>query len=757
MFDKQLNKSKYLAFTLGFMSMVGQVLLLRELITVFYGNEIAYAVILSCWLFWIAVGSFAVSCFINRIRNVESTIGFFLFLNFFILPSLIIFTRSVKQIMDIPIGQIIGVVPMIIASFLLLAPLTLLLGGLFTLICRFSEGKGQEKVLVEDISYVYQWEAIGSAIGGCLFSFVFVHIFSAMTLALLTGAMNLIVIILFCGVKFLRKLAIGMICLVAGLFLSGAVKRIDDLSRSFQWKGHEIVTVTDSIYGNVTLTKRGGEYSLFENGLHSFTTHDILSSEENIHYALLAHPAPKRVLLIGGGVGGGLMETLKYREVNIDYVELDPKVVAVSKQYLPEDVTAPLRNSRVKVHYMDARFFVKRSLKEYDVVIVGLSDPYTALLNRYFSLEFFEEVNKILSPGGIISFGVSSSENYLNKEARAFLRSINTTLKMVFVDVKSIPGDTNIFLASNKSGVISLDPGVFTQRLQSRGIATTFVREYYLPFKLSADRISYINDVLKEQGKVNTDIHPIAYLYDVILWSTHFNTSFKNLFEKMQGLKFWHLMIVPLLIFAGGWFSKRFSSSSPVTLSIMVTGFSEIIFQIIVIIAFQTLYGYAYYKIGLILASFMAGLVGGSFSARKIIECRKSEVLRIYKFSQLAICIYPLILPFVFVVFRNMIGNAQQTAIFATAFSVLPIIAGFLGGVQYPLATYLVGSMKSKGEEKTVKTAGFLYAVDVLGATIGALLAGTVLIPLLGINAVAYFCVALNIAVLGLLLGMRSS
>ena len=93
----------------------------------------------------------------------------------------------------------------------------------------------------------------------------------------------------------------------------------------------------------------------------------------------------------------------------------------------------------------------------------------------------------------------------------------------------------------------------------------------------------------------------------------------------------------------------------------------------------------------------------------------------------------------------------QNIGVFATTFTCLPIIAGFIGGLQYPLAAYF-NLMDVKGRQgEGAVVAGGLYAFDTFGAMIGALLTGAVLIPLLGIKAVAYFCAVLNFAVFILL------
>ncbi len=253
---------------------------------------------------------------------------------------------------------------------------------------------------------------------------------------------------------------------------------------------------------------------------------------------------------------------------------------------------------------------------------------------------------------------------------------------------------------------------------------------------------------------MNRDTRPMAYLYDIVLWSTHFNSAFKNLVVKIQGVTLSHLMVFPALILGTGLLVRRFSQTSAVTLSIMTTGFSEIIFQLIVILAFQTLYGYAYYKIGLIIASFMGGLVVGSLAAQRIIAGRPQDIPRIYKMAQAGICLYPLLLPLVFIFFRDAAVLQRFAGAFASVFACLPVIAGFIGGLQYPLATYLLYTLRPSKEGRELmaaQPAGFLYAVDVLGATIGALVTGIFLVPLLGIPAVAVLCAVLNAAVFVLL------
>jgi len=747
-----LRNLKILALSLGFTSVIAQIVYMREFATAFYGNEMSYAVILAAWLCGISMGSFALSRLAARIREPGRVLSVLLILKALMIPSGILAIRCVKVVLNIPTGQIMGMLPMIGSAFVLLMPVTVLLGAFFTLLCRWAETKKSEDT-ARQVGTIYIWESLGAGIGGILVSFVLILFFSGWTIAVLIGAVNLLILLLVLKRSYLAGYRIAFMLLLAVMVLSlaGGFEGMERWSRSVQWQGFQVVDVTESKYGNLALVQRSGAFSLYENGLLSFTTGDAFAAEDNVHFALLAHPHPRRVLLIGNGLNGSLGEVLKYPQTKVDYVELDARLLDFSKQHLPPAMLAALQDPRTKVIHSDARLYVKHSPVRYDVVLVNLSDPYTALLNRYYTLEFYQEVRAILNPQGILAFRVSSSENYINQEARAFLRSLNTTLKQVFGQVRVIPGDSNVFLASRDSKGLNLTADFFGRRLEQRQIQTQYVHAAYLPFRLNELRVNELKDILKTPGQINTDMRPIAFLYDITLWSTHFNSVFRNFMGRLQGLTFYPLLAIPVALFILGMLLTSRYRMLPVNLSIATTGFSEIIYQIIVILAFQVLYGYVYYKVGLIVTSFMIGLVSGGWLARRLSIQPRASLSAYYIRIQAGIMLYPFLLPFIFTVFRKSAFLGQGGGLLATLFAALPLAAGFMGGMQYVLAVNL-GSKSLAGSQSTSGYSGLLYALDVLGSTVGALLAGAILIPLLGIDQVAYFCVVLNAVVLILIL-----
>jgi len=727
---------------LGITSLAGQVVLLREYLAVFYGNEIVYALILAAWLGWVAAGSFTASRIVAKIRVIllsKFTAGVFAAIAF-LLPVTVLLIRSIKPFLKINPGELIGIPAMALAAIVTLFPLAFSFGTAFPFLCRWRQSREPDDDVPGGVIYI--WESLGAAIGGVALTFVLLHFWSGWQIA--WGLGILVLVVCLCLITRKQIALVSGIVLALLVFLPGGIaQKSAQMSYAAQWPKFKVVTDTDSVYGRITVVRYGDEYSLYANGFFSFTAGDVLNSEERVHFAMLAQGNPRRVLLIGGGIGGALAQILKYPQTTVDYVELDPKVILVSKQFLPAQYTGILAEPRVNTFIKDGRFFVKTAQRKYDAVIVAVGDPATALLNRYYTREFFGEVRRILVPGGVLGLSVSSSENYLNEATKSFLRSINTTLKQEFLFVQAIPGGTNTFVAGDTA--IPADAGFFVRRLKEAGISNKYISAGYLPFRLSADRIDYIRKVLSIPGRVNTDEKPIAFFYDAVLWSTHFEAGYKKVLEKLAGLKFWQVLVLPLLVFLTGVVWRGFSKTGSIKPVIMTSGFSQIIFQVLILLSFQTIFGYSYQQAGILLGMFMLGLVLGGIWAARAARGKRINRQKMFKGLQLGMVLYPFVFPLIF----GIVGTGDRPGagfvFLGLVFLMLPVLVGVLGGAQYVLGVKLLSAGgRGNGGDK----AGELYAWDVLGAAVGAILAGMILIPVLGINAVAVLTALMSLAAL---------
>lgn len=146
-------------------------------------------------------------------------------------------------------------------------------------------------------------------------------------------------------------------------------------------------------------------------GLVMLTTRDnFLYHEMMTHPALLTHPDPKRVLIIGGGDCGTLREVLKHPGVELAVqAELDERVTRVSEIYFPE-LCESNNDSRADLQFVDGIKWVEDAKPgSYDVIIIDSTDPIGQAA-RLFSAEFYGDCHKALSQNGIL---IAQSESPL--------------------------------------------------------------------------------------------------------------------------------------------------------------------------------------------------------------------------------------------------------------------------------------------------------------------------------------------------------
>jgi spermidine synthase len=751
-----MRKSLIFALILiGLTAMMGQILLMRELLVVFYGNELTLGLMLAAWLFWTGLGSWILGRLADRPWSRIRLLNFSQAVILFLLPAVLFMARNARSIWGFLPGEITGLEPMLITAFVLLAPLCLLLGFLFALGCRiFSAHFGRS---VRAIGNVYILEALGASLGGLLLNFLLIRMLDPFRIVLLIGSLNLLAALLvrmsqseFGTRQGKRILVVLFLATTLIILIFGGAGRLGWISSRLAWQPLDLVREDDSIYGRLSVTALGDQHSFFQNGLIMFSTNDAAASEEAAHFPLLEHGRPRRVLLIGGGIGGTVREILKHPVRTLDYVELDPLLIEMAEPYLPPGEWSRLHDARVRIHHTDGRLFVKRAAGRYDAVIVQLPDPSTAQLNRFYSLEFFREADRILEPDGILALSVGSAENYISPQLGRFLGCLRRTLNEVFDHVGIIPGETAHFLATDRPQGFRLEPEQMIQRLTDRTIRTRFVREYYLFDRLGPHRVSFLKTSIDqaEGFRINRDFRPVGYLYDIILWSSHFRSGFRNLIGALAGMKTWQLflpaasllLLLPVVM-------RRRSPRMPVLVAVAATGFSEIGFQVVTIIGFQVLYGYVYYQLGLILTSFMIGLVLGAWLINRRLPLLRND-LPAYLRIQGLVVLYPLLLSLILAGLAALKSGPLLTAGLSGAFALLPVLAGFIGGLQFPVANKIC----LESAQRVGQTAGMIYGLDLLGSCLGALLIGAVLVPALGVLRTCWWVAAMNGCVFILLL-----
>jgi spermidine synthase len=184
-----------------------------------------------------------------------------------------------------------------------------------------------------------------------------------------------------------------------------------------------------------------------------------------------------------------------------------------------------------------------------------------------------------------------------------------------------------------------------------------------------------------------------------------------------------------------------------VPIIITTTGFSGMAADILIIFAFQTLYGYVYHWIGLLITAFMAGLsLGGLLMTRRLARI-KHERSVLWKL-ELALVLYWALLPLAMQGLSVPVTHPLASTVLQPALFLLNVLAGFLVGAQFPLAN----RMWLREREAVGGAAGLLYACDLTGAFLGAVAVSVVLIPVLGILETCLLAAALKLSTLALVI-----
>jgi spermidine synthase len=686
------------AFSLGFTALVTQIVLLREFLTVFYGNELVIGIVLTNWMILTAIGAGAGRKIAGR--NITKAFPGLALLLLNIMSILIIVLLNILRNVVFQPGSQPGIYQVLFSSAVLMMPFCLLSGYLFTYLATSFSIEFKTNM----IHRVYGAESAGSVAGGIIVSFFLVYFLKSLQILGIFLAINIIIVLV---VRQIREsfrtrwifISAGIVCLILIYGLD-----LDKIIKKQLFPNQELVYLRDTPYGNLAITRSAEQLNYYENASLIFATNDITAIEEDIHYAMVQHPQPENILLISGGLSGTIPEILKYDVKSVDYIEINPWL-----NKLDSELADFPDQENVKVIIKDPRIYLKENQNKYDVLIMNLPEPKTAQLNRYYTLEYFSMIKDHMLPESILSLSLPSTLNYLSDEANQLNSVIYNTLSEVFKYILIVPGNRNYLLASD------IPPDIDIPRLiEEKGINTVYVNQYYLDAVSLKDRSDLIMQQLDPDASVNKDFKPVCYLRHLKYWMSQFN------------INYWISLGLVLLIFLVSVILLK-----PLIFGIYAGGFAGSSIELLLILTFQILYGYVYLYTGIIITVFMGGLALGALYREKIIRTSINS----FMFLQLIIIIYASLLPLVIMLLnRFLIPGILLHSIFI----LLTLIISVVTGMQFSLGSAILK------DQVTVRAAR-LYSSDLLGSAFGALLFSVLMMPLLGITVSLLLVASLNL------------
>ena len=699
---------------IGLISILGQVVLLRELNVSFYGVELIYLLALGVWLFWTAVGAVIG----RRIHSpsLNHLAILFIFLGIAI-PLDIAFIRYSRLLFGGVPGAYLTFFQQLTVAVISVLPAGLLSGLLFQWTAKIYVTTGRT------LAVAYAIESAGGLIGG-LFSTLFImwelrNCSIALFCALISVTIS-IIILKGLNKSFLRWTSIVLVCIFLSLLWN--VSLLD--RRMTRWNHPNLMESNDSPYGRITVTKLYNQMSVFENDALAFETEGT-DAEYFCHLTALQHHDPQDVLILGGGIEGIVSEIAKYKPRRIDYVELNPVMLNMATPYLPDEIRKSLKEPNIHIIFADPRQYLKKS-DSYDLILVGMPEPTSGQANRFYTRDFFEQCSAKLNTGGILGLRLRTAENLWTKPLISRNTSIYSALQSVFSEVLFLPGTINVVTASHAA--LPHSPEIMSRRLLDMKITTRLISPNYINYLFTNDRFLKIRDLLaREKALPNTDSRPVCYQYAFIIWLPKFfpHLALLDLSSIMDKRFFKPSLLLLGIILPVIFLLSRSRPALRRTLLVAVAGFMGMVMETILILYYQVKHGVLYQDIGLLLMSFMTGLALGAFIINKVML----HLINNKIFSRW--CGIVLLIGFcILCVFTEMQATKNISAGLVIIACLLTITGFLVAGI------FAYTSLYEIEDQKIIISP--LYSADLIGGCIGSLLGSLILIPLMGMNATAW-------------------
>jgi spermidine synthase len=684
----------------GFFSILGQVVILRELNVAFYGIELIYILSFAFWLVGTAVGAA-----IGRHSYIpeEKTIHIVFILSAILFIVNIIFIRGIRNLFGGVQGGYLPFTTQIFGLLIALIPIGLLAGLLFQWTAKRFVLKN------ETLAKAYAIESVGGVLGA-LCSTLFLNFgISNFSIGIIC-TLVFVSVVIFSSFNFFNKPMkfTSTIVAVILLVLFGLSHRLDLLMTS--WNHPFLVESVDTPYNRVTITSSEKQTCVFEDDVLSYETQTI-SAEEFVQMSTLQTNNVDTVLVLGGGFAGIIPELLKLPIKRIDYVEINKNLIGALQKHLPAYLSNSLQDKKVNIIYNDPRKFLRYPYL-YDIILVGMPEPMSAQANRFYTKEFFEQCANSLKGKGILAFKIQSSENIWTRQMTERNAGIFYALKSSLENVIVLPGVVNIFIAAKSK--LTTDTKLLSKRFIERNLETKLVSPQYINYIYTNDRFTEIKNLISSSlNNINSDFHPVCYSYTISLWLTKF---FPNLTFSESPLTTFPkpgksiLLFLIIILFIGIFLVLRKSVLIKRIVLVFAAGFIGMTIEIILILLYQNKNGILFRDIGLLIMAFMVGLSLGSYLINKIITIIKDRIkiqdwiggLLFVGFSILILIVY----------------------FFIKVDFILLLVGMFVSGI------FAFTSLYKVTNQQIVITQ--LYTADLIGGCLGSLVASLLLVPIYG-------------------------
>ena len=410
-------------FLSGFAALVAEIVWIRYLSLTLGTSIYALSIITSSFLIGLALGSFIISKYMDRINYPISTFAFIemgiglstilllLFIDKLDTPYLILY-HSFDSFYPF-------MASLFIIIFLILLIPTSLMGATLPIVSKIITK--QFKCLGTDIGVIYTSNTLGAIFGTLFASFVLIPAVGMTKTAAIGAAISIFIgLILFAVSEFkwknkfysLTGITIVLCILLASTTINplfaGAYYHGTQLEDVDSWNNMksniELVHHEEGLYGLISVVKQGEYIALRTDGKSesSNVPLELVTEHQLAYIPLFASGDPKDVMLIGLGGGFTLDTITNFDQINtIDVVEINPNLAHVTEEFFSEYNNYALQDPRVNLIIDDGRNHLYANKKKYDVIISQPSNIWLSGEAGLFTEEMYEIAKTRLNDDGI--------------------------------------------------------------------------------------------------------------------------------------------------------------------------------------------------------------------------------------------------------------------------------------------------------------------------------------------------------------------
>lgn len=730
-----------------------QVILFREQMVLLEGNELALSLMMAWWLVGIAAGALLPKRFCSESKNDFWLIASILFLPF-TLAACTALIRFAPWILSIPSQENPSPLQVLIISAVSVFPSSLSIGFTFPLLSIAFKNCSTSRAGSSAVADVFIYEALGSVLGGILLLLQVVPRWPPFAIAVFALMITLVLFINRIGRKISAVLFLSLLVLSLGKI----PQKIDSWAASVRWQirheGFQFIRAKETPYQRLELGERDGQTTVFGNGSPLFSFPDDYTYSQWAAMSLSQYPNPQTVLSIGAAGSELYPFYAQWGAREFLGIELDRGI----HEIIGERQAAESSTARPAWAHADAIRYLtgNPSPKQYDLIAIKQPDPLNAVLNRFYTREFFQLLRKSLAEDGVVALTISGTPNYEMGDVGFYCGTLYWTLRDVFPQVLAVPGMEWWFFAS-PSRIFLDDPQKIIDRYKrlhpsSENFSPEIYRIYYDSLRIQQMEKAF---QLYADTPRNSDARPLCYLYNLLLWTKQYG-YLKRLPVESLAFTGWTLAGIGaagvILLFLAALGITRAASpklakgaSTPLAV-LLLAGMSAMAAEIAIILFYQSRVGYLYQRIGIFFGAFMLGLALGAAFARRLHTRNGLSAATGFILLEITFAILLLLTP---ALLKMTLILSMHAICVEIALLLWLAILAFMMGTILPSAARM-----AEGQGTALASlAGSVDAFDCAGGAIGAIVAGLFLIPTIGLINLFYVLAGINIVCGILLLG----